>query len=169
MIEYIKGDATLPVGEGLKVITHVCNNVGGWGSGFVLALNGRFGTAVCSPRDMYQFWHKEKLAYDVLTRRDIPFELGQVQFVLTDENTVVANMIAQENTIAGAPEDGPPIRYESLALCLAKVGDYIDIWGGTVHMPRIGCGLAGGTWDRVGAIVADSLEGIDVTVYDLDE
>ena len=28
-IIYLKGDATEPIGEGHKVITHVCNDVGG--------------------------------------------------------------------------------------------------------------------------------------------
>jgi hypothetical protein len=39
----------------------------------------------------------------------------------------------------------------------------------SVHMPRIGCGLAGGEWGRVESIVRDTLcaEGIEVTVYDL--
>ena len=38
----------------------------------------------------------------------------------------------------------------------------------SVHMPRIGCGLAGGTWARVGAIVETKLldAGVPTTVYD---
>ncbi|MEU8679992.1 hypothetical protein [Streptomyces sp. NPDC048611] len=40
--------------------------------------------------------------------------------------------------------------------------------GASVHMPRIGCGLAGGTWSRVEPLVAARLTrcGIPVTVYD---
>lgn len=38
-ILYIKGDATAPIGSGVKVITHICNDIGGWGKGFVLALS----------------------------------------------------------------------------------------------------------------------------------
>lgn len=34
-------------------------------------------------------------------------------------------------------------------------------------MPRIGCGLAGGTWARVEEVISKTLEGIPVTVYDL--
>ncbi len=33
-------------------------------------------------------------------------------------------------------------------------------------MPRIGCGLAGGQWSVVSAIIADELAGIPITVYD---
>ena len=38
-IEYIKADATLPQSEGNIIITHICNDIGGWGKGFVLALS----------------------------------------------------------------------------------------------------------------------------------
>ena len=38
------------------------------------------------------------------------------------------------------------------------------------HMPRIGCGLAGGKWEQVGPIVEETLAaaGVNVVVYDLD-
>jgi hypothetical protein len=41
--------------------------------------------------------------------------------------------------------------------------------GASVHMPRIGAGLAGGKWDVISQIVEDELtaKGIPVTVYDL--
>ena len=35
-IHYIKGDATQPQAKGNKVIAHICNDLGGWGKGFVL-------------------------------------------------------------------------------------------------------------------------------------
>jgi hypothetical protein len=41
--------------------------------------------------------------------------------------------------------------------------------GATVHMPRIGCGLAGGTWDRIEPLIQNRLiaAGVHVTPYDL--
>jgi hypothetical protein len=38
----------------------------------------------------------------------------------------------------------------------------------SVHMPRIGCGLAGGDWNVGGKIVGEELAnvGVPVTVYD---
>lgn len=45
-----------------------------------------------------------------------------------------------------------------------------DVGGwGSVHMPRIVCGLAGGKWEEVGKIVVDEFakSGVLVTVYDL--
>ena len=37
-LRIIKGDATAPQGSGTKIIAHVCNDQGGWGKGFVLAV-----------------------------------------------------------------------------------------------------------------------------------
>ncbi len=41
----------------------------------------------------------------------------------------------------------------------------------TIHMPRIGCGLAGGKWEIVEDIIKDEFtkKGIDVYVYDYNE
>lgn len=38
----------------------------------------------------------------------------------------------------------------------------------TVHMPRIGCGIAGGTWDKTGLLIKSALakKNIKVTIYD---
>ncbi|WP_422664384.1 hypothetical protein [Streptomyces mirabilis] len=37
-IMYVRGDAATPSAKGVKLIAHVCNDIGGWGKGFVLAL-----------------------------------------------------------------------------------------------------------------------------------
>jgi O-acetyl-ADP-ribose deacetylase (regulator of RNase III) len=78
----------------------------------------------------------------------------------------VANMVAQHGMTAG-PE-GPPIRYEAVRTCLAKVAELAQERDASVHMPRIGCGLAGGKWEMIEPIIADevSAKGIEVTVYD---
>jgi hypothetical protein len=41
--------------------------------------------------------------------------------------------------------------------------------GASIHMPRIGSGLAGGSWEVVEEIVEETLcrQGLRVTVYDL--
>jgi O-acetyl-ADP-ribose deacetylase (regulator of RNase III) len=41
-IHYVTGDATAPIGTGHKIIAHVCNDIGAWGAGFVLALSKRW-------------------------------------------------------------------------------------------------------------------------------
>lgn len=41
-IQYIRGDATSPQTEGKKIIAHICNDIGGWGKGFVKAISNRW-------------------------------------------------------------------------------------------------------------------------------
>lgn len=180
MIRYVTGDATAPQGDGPKVIAHVCNDAGGWGAGFVLALSRRWN----APEAGYRRWWEA-----TLTRRtDYPLRLGNTLYVAVEPPIVVANMVAQE----GFGQDGrPPLRYAHLHACLADVALYClndrvvnghldshpDVREGaryswvrpSVHMPRIGCGLAGGSWDEVSSIIESALcaRGIEVTVYDL--
>ncbi len=55
-IQYVKGDATNPAGPGSKIIVHICNDVGGWGKGFVVALSNRWP----EPEKQYREWFKSK-------------------------------------------------------------------------------------------------------------
>jgi O-acetyl-ADP-ribose deacetylase (regulator of RNase III) len=52
-----------------------------------------------------------------------------------------------------------------LAKCLEKVAELAAKKKLSVHMPRIGCGLAGGTWNKVEAIILDKLSNLDISVY----
>ena len=48
----------------------------------------------------------------------------------------------------GSPGD-PPLRYDALAEALDALGLHAAAKKTTVHMPRIGAGLAGGDWTRI--------------------
>ena len=154
-IEYVQGDATQPIGDGPKVIAHVCNDVGGWGRGFVVALSARWP----QPEAAYRAWHRDRDSND--------FELGAVQLVAVDEALWVANIVGQHGLNHGPA--GPPVRYEAIEAGLGDLADEAETLGASVHMPRIGCGLAGGEWSVVERIIDRSLviAGVPVTVYDL--
>jgi O-acetyl-ADP-ribose deacetylase (regulator of RNase III) len=156
-IRYIKGDATSPQASGVKVIAHVCNDLGGWGKGFVLAVSKRWP----EPEKAYRAWHRDRARND--------FGLGAVQFVQVDPHVWVANMVAQRGT-RPSRKNGPPIRYEAVDRCLAALADKAKELDATVHMPRIGCGLAGGKWSRIEPLITARLtdRSVDVTVYDTD-
>lgn len=148
----LKGDATTPEGKGNKIIVHICNDIGGWGRGFVLAISKRWP----EPEKAYRKWHRDK----------VNFKLGEVQFVSVSEYITVANMIGQRGIKTGSL--GIPIRYEAVDEGLAKVAKKAIETDASVHMPRIGCGLAGGKWEKIEPIIIDNLinKGIDVFVYD---
>lgn len=157
-IEYVRGDATTPLGKGPKVIAHVCNDLGGWGKGFVLAVSRRWG----EPEAAYRRWHRERARND--------FGLGAVQVVRVGPLLWVANMIGQHGMRTGSK--GVPVRYEAIDTALGALAVRAAELEASVHMPRIGCGLAGGKWERVEPLVAARLVGADVpirvTVYDHD-
>lgn len=79
----------------------------------------------------------------------------------------VANMIGQH----GLKRQGgrPAIRHEAAEAWLRKVAEGARDKGASMHMPRIGCGLAGATGEEIEPISQRALgtEGIAVAVYDL--
>ncbi len=153
-IKYQIGDATKPNAEGNKIIVHICNDIGAWGKGFVMALSRRWP----KPEAEYRKWFKE----------GIGFELGAVQFVQVENDLFIANIIGQRGII---PIDSrPPIRYEAVITGLTKVAEKAIELNASIHMPRIGSGLAGGKWEEIEKIINKTLieRGLSVTVYDLE-
>lgn len=155
-IIYLKGDATSPQTKGNKIIAHICNDIGGWGKGFVLAISKRWK----SPETEYRKWHRERNKND--------FGLGAIQTVQVENYIWVVNMIGQRGTKTGSK--GVPIRYEAVEECLKKLSDVAKEIKASVNMPRIGCGLAGGKWERVEPIIKRTLceNNIEVSIYDFD-
>lgn len=154
MITYLTGDATAPVGRGPKVIAHICNDVGVWGAGFVLALSKK--------------WHRPEQQYLAWAAERSRFRLGHVQYVKvqSDPVTHVANMIAQRSV--GPDKQGkPPIRYDALEKCLREVNTFAKLNNASLHAPKFGAGLAGGDWSKIEQIVNETIT-VDCYVYNFD-
>jgi len=165
MIEYETGDATRPcVDEGLRIIVHIVNDEGKWGSGFVMALSERWKEPEEYYRKQARYVKKE-------------FVLGNVQWVFIDQNLAVCNMIAQHGIKRKTNQ--VPLRYDALEACLDKMAQGARAAAGladkatlerkalSIHMPRIGCNRGGGKWDRVEAIIEETCWDLNVYVYDL--
>lgn len=148
-IKYLSGDATLPEAKGPKIIAHICNDAGGWGKGFVVAISQRWS----KPEAGYRAWYKVGKA----------FNLGRVQLIEVEPDIIVANMLAQHGY------RGRPIRYAALELCLRSLRNTAKLLNASVHMPRIGTGLAGGNWALIEPMIEKELcnHSIDVTVYNI--
>jgi O-acetyl-ADP-ribose deacetylase (regulator of RNase III) len=150
MIRYVTGDATRPEGAGAKVIAHVCNDRGVWGRGFVLAISERW----LEPGDCY---------------RSAPnYVLGTNQVIQVEPDIQIVNMICQR----GLPKrgGGSPLSYLDLRECLIDVARIAKDRSASVHVPRIGAGLARGHWPTIENYLSACLveeDGLDVTVYDL--
>lgn len=158
MVTYVKGDATRPQGDGPKILVHICNDSGGWGAGFVKAISRRWP----EPEDSYRRWHR-----NMLNDGGYFLPLGHVQMVRVEPDLEVANMIAQHGVVS--PINPHPISYAALGHGLEKVSRLAAYNGATVHMPRIGAGLAQGRWEVIESIINRTLtlQDIDVRVYDL--
>lgn len=162
----VKGDATAPdvAGDNVAIIAHVCNDIGAWGAGFVLALSKKWGM----PEIEYK--HMSKVAKDHREKgSSVPF-LGTVQVVPVETNIAVANMVAQRG-IGGEK----PLQYGALVDCMRtlalKIKDrYTDNDKVSIHCPKFGAGLAGGDWNVIEALIKECWcdYGIDVTVYEFE-
>jgi len=192
MINYVKGNALKPEGEGNKVIIHCCNDEGGWGSGFVLGISNKWQ----EPEQKYRDWH-EAGSYNLtkfgdsfihrhlgeyqareseVTNPNVPFFLGQIQPVKVESDITVINMIGQRSTgilnlkVGDAIIKWPPVRYGCITECLYRVAAYCLENNMSVHAPRFCCGLAAGQWDIIEKIIEQTLiaAGVDVTIYDFE-
>ncbi len=156
MINYIKGDVTNPVGTDNRFIIHICNDKGGWGKGFVLAVSAKSP----EPERAYREWSKCK-------RNEVPFELGNIQKVKIEDSLWVVNMIAQGGYSPTYKVTKRYVNYYALEQCLSKVARAAKIHSASIHMPRIGTSFGGGAWEEIEPIIQRTLKDHPVTVYDL--
>jgi O-acetyl-ADP-ribose deacetylase (regulator of RNase III) len=161
-LTYVKGDATKPQGPGPKILTHCVNDLGRWGAGFVVSLAKRYGKA----REAYYAWYKSapKVPGEVTGRMG----LGEAQLVQVDDELWIANIVGQHGIGMGAG-GRPPIRYDALRKGLVAVCRWATIQKASVHMPKMGSGLAGGHWGNIEQMITTELveRSIPVTVYTL--
>jgi len=158
MITYKIGDviqATVDMAQCIPltnfIIPHICNNKGGWGAGFVLAISKRWKR----PEEQYKKW---------AARKD-NFELGCCQLVQVENNIQICNMVAQDNF---STRDKPrAVSYDALEICLSKLNKSQEKEQVTFMLPRIGCGLGGGNWQIIEAIINKTLWAGNIYVYDL--
>lgn len=156
-IQYVIGDATAPVGDGYKFIVHCCNDIGAWGAGFVLALSKK--------------WPRTRASYLEMFERG-ELKLGSVSCIVVEPDIVVLNLIGQHG-ILSANENPHPIRYDAIGKGLCIIRQLFKELHGkaSLHMPRMGCGLAGGEWSRIEELINTVFLQTDycVYVYDLTE
>jgi len=153
-IGYVFGDATEPRGKGNRLIAHVTNDATPrWGGGFALVLRRKWPLV---QQDFISWVDAEKKS----------LSLGNCRIADAARGVAVCSMVSQHGY---GPSPTPRIRYHPLAKCLGTLASEALHRGATVHMPRIGCGQAGGKWEVVSELVDELLcsRGIQVTVYDL--
>jgi len=160
-ITYHVGDAVEPDLPGRLTIAHILSDTGAYGAGFAR----KIATTYPRAKEQYIRWHRGDWSLH-------PFRLGAVQFVGVGREVRrgpwhgrwVANMVAQHGLRTRT--NPHPLDLQSLAECLGELADDDEH---VIVMPRIGCGLAGGTWAEVEPLINSILYAKDVHVYDPDE
>jgi O-acetyl-ADP-ribose deacetylase (regulator of RNase III) len=151
---YTNGDVTNPKGMGNKIIIQLCNNIGVMGAGVALCIANKYPMVKKNYINLY---------------RSTGLKLGFSQFVQTNNlEIIIANLIAQKGINDGRyGYKGDLVDYESLKKCLNTVFCFAKESNSTIHAPKIGSGLAGGSWDKVEAMLIDCVKeyGVDCTVY----
>lgn len=138
------------------LIIHGCNAQGVMGSGVALAIRNRFPQAYKSYRDAY-------LA-DNLT-------LGSVIIVPCEDNLglkYIGNCITQKFY---GRQNKQYCDYDAIFNCLTSVKSFCEELSiETFAMPKIGCGLGGGSWNIVLPIIQTIFSSSYITpvIYDLE-
>ncbi len=150
MLKYVKGDL-FQVKSG--IIAHSVNCRGTFGRGVA----GQIARLYPDVRTHYLKKYDEK-----------GWNLGEVQFILMLNNEsefIFANVAGQDDYGTYKVQ----VDYEALEDGLATVFTFAEEMCLPVAMPKIGCGLAGGDWERVERIITSLLMeyDVDVTVYEL--
>ena len=112
-------------------------------------------------------WPDAQQAFRVWAEHDPrSLRLGNVHFVTVNPSLGIASLIAQHG-FGASPT--PRIRYLHLKTCLDKLSQLAAEPKATIHIPKLGCGQAGGAWAIVRELVEESLcgRGVKVYVYEL--
>jgi hypothetical protein len=151
----LDGDALKPRGIGPRLIAHIVPDTTAlWGgNGFASQVRRRFP----------EVWTKYR--HETVDVGRSP-RLGEVFAGPLNETTDIVHMVAQRGI---GPSKGPRLRYAPLAECLALVRELAKKHGASVHMPRIGTGHGGASWDVVRELITQELvyKGVPTTVYRL--
>ena len=167
MYQEIEGNLITLAKEGkFNVITHGCNCLSNMGAGIAPQMAKEFG---CDEFKMEKLGPTiDKLGcidYETLYWEDdkrwtkYPDETGKWATIkLTVVNSYTQFRYGSNHT------DGvsKPLDYEALTMCMRKIN--YTFKGKHIGLPKIGCGLAGGSWDIVKQIIQTELKDCIVTV-----
>ncbi len=153
-LKLVHGNVLAPVGAGNKIICQLVNDQARtWGGGVARAAAQKYPVA----QRQFSEWIIS------VPKRE---RLGKTHFAKADAGLFVASLVAQQGYGGSLI---PRIRYAALEHSLVSVATFAEQNEANIHMPRIGAGQSGGSWDMVEEIVRETLvaRGMSVTVYDL--
>jgi len=137
-----------------KILLHICNNKGGWGAGFVLALS--------------KVWPQPEATYRLAYKAKNECFLGDIQVTKVDKGIYVVSMIAQDGY--KTPSNPHPLNYDALQSCLEKIMQWIndkEVEFPVIYGPKFGTGLAGGDWILISEYLKQILGEVQINIYEI--
>ena len=149
MVRTVQGDLiAMAQGGEFDVIAHGCNCQCAMGAGIAKTIKATF---------------PEAYEADLRTEKGDRGKLGTCSLAECSADTgsvVVVNAYTQFHYRGR----GKKVDYDAIRGCMAWIADRYS--GRRIGLPKIGAGLGGGDWATIEAIIAEELEGEDVTVVE---
>lgn len=149
MLKHKKGDLIRAALDGeVNVIAHQCNCFNNMGAGIAPQIKKAFPKA----------WYA-----DNATLKGDKDKFGKLSYA-QDGNVLVFNLYGQYSYGRGVNTSYTMLRksLEQMSRMLWSKRNEVKI-----GLPKIGCGLGGGSWEIVSQIIQEELKEFDVTVYEL--
>ena len=152
MVNYVKGNL---LDSNCDYICHQVNCQGVMGAGIAKQIRERW------PRVYESYKH----FVDSINRKGEPL-LGKILISNINGPTRVINMFSQD--VYGY-DGGRYTSYDAFANCLMLIKDHVYKHRSIGFPMNIGCGLGGGNWNVISALIEEILgEDYDVRIYELD-
>lgn len=143
----IKGDILKAFKRGeIDMLAHGCNCQGKFGAGIAKQIAEQY--------PIVKYWYDTALLI-----------LGSCQIVNTNNGQFIANCFTQNKVGNAYITKRTYLDYKSLTKCMKYINNFCLDHNLSLGMPKIGCGLAGGSWRRVKGILEDIFTDVDLRIY----
>jgi hypothetical protein len=147
-LSYRFGSATVPNAAGHRIIVQPIRDNGKYEESFNKLISKR--------------WPLVEREYKRWYRSQKNFKLGEIQAINVQSDTTIINMLCEK-----AKKRAFPLCYQSLQMCLEKVGLIAIDQGSSIHAPMIGKRFKKNNWDKIESIITHEIikRGINMTFY----
>lgn len=145
------------------VIIHGCNAQGVMGSGVALEVKTRYPEAY----NLYK-----RYCDSISNKKELlgatPAWTNSGDTIDPNRDLIIINAITQEHY--GRAPNHRYVSYEAIQECFDQIHTMCKVIGvSEVNFPLIGAGLGGGDWQIISEIIKDSMQGIDQTLWLLND
>jgi len=170
-MNYINGDLIkLALQKKFDVITHGCNCWCNMGSGIAVPMSKTFDCNIFPKENQLEYagdYNKlGTIDYIYFSIEDgVPHHIHKNNSDYA-HRLIVVNSYTQFSPGRATPPYDVPLDYDALRMCFRKIN--FEFPNKHLGIPQIGCGLAGGEWDKVGSIIEEETTDMKVTcvIYD---